>query len=85
MMAYRIAFGDSYTYVQGARGYVNPAFIGGRLGLSYTPRGLLADFVVRGRVSGWPTFWLWHVISISYFGNYREVEGGPDWVEYPPS
>lgn len=52
MVGYRIAFGDSYTYVQGTRGYVNLTFIGSQLDLSYTPQELLTDLIVQNQVSG---------------------------------
>lgn len=39
----RIAFGDSYTYVQGTEGYANSTFIGSNLNFSYTPAQLLSD------------------------------------------
>ncbi|ORY56356.1 uncharacterized protein BCR38DRAFT_356006 [Pseudomassariella vexata] len=46
---YFIAFGDSYTYVQGTSGYPNYSFIGSYLPnqFSFTPETLLADQIVQ--------------------------------------
>lgn len=54
-----IAFGDSYTYVQGTRGYVNSTFIGSQLDISYTPQELLTDLIVQnqtGTAEGGPNW-----------------------------
>ena len=45
----RIAFGDSYTYVQGTLGYPGFSFLGSYLPdqFSYTPEQLLSDEIVQ--------------------------------------
>lgn len=46
-----IAFGDSYTYVQGLLGYPNSTFIGSALNLSYTPQQLLSNPIVQNQTA----------------------------------
>jgi len=47
----RLAFGDSYTYVQGTAGRQNYSFIGDLQNYSYTPQTLLTDEIVQNQVS----------------------------------
>ncbi|TKA29779.1 hypothetical protein B0A50_03143 [Salinomyces thailandicus] len=46
-----IAFGDSYTYVQGTHGHQNFSFIGDALNPSYTARELLSNRIVQNQTS----------------------------------
>lgn len=45
-----LAFGDSYTYVQGTRGRQNYSFIGDEHDNSFTPSELLSDEIVQNQV-----------------------------------
>jgi len=47
---YVVAFGDSYTYVQGTHGLQNFSFIGDFQDLSFTPEELLTDRIVQNLV-----------------------------------
>ena len=47
---YLIAFGDSYTYVQGTNGLQNYSFIGDYLDFDYSPQKLLSDRIVQNQV-----------------------------------
>ncbi|KAL4903599.1 hypothetical protein BDW74DRAFT_179596 [Aspergillus multicolor] len=44
-----IAFGDSYTYVQGTHGYPNYSFIGDQLNYAYDAPTLLTDMIVQNQ------------------------------------
>ncbi|KAF9870967.1 lysophospholipase a [Colletotrichum karsti] len=44
-----LAFGDSYTYVQGTEGWWGYSFIGSQLNISFTPEQLLSDRIVPGQ------------------------------------
>ena len=46
-----IAFGDSYTYVQGTHGHQNYSFIGDQLNFSYDAQTLLSNKIVQNQVS----------------------------------
>lgn len=46
----RLAFGDSYTYVQGTAGLQNYSFIGDLQNFSYTPRQLVSNEIVQNQV-----------------------------------
>ncbi|KAF4821137.1 Acetylesterase [Colletotrichum siamense] len=46
---YVLAFGDSYTFVQGTEGYWGYSFIGSQLNISFTPEQLLTDRIVPGQ------------------------------------
>lgn len=46
-----IAFGDSYTYVQGTHGHQNYSFIGDALNLAYTPQELLSNRIVQNQTA----------------------------------
>ncbi len=48
---HRIAFGDSYTYVQGTHGHQNFSFIGDQLNFSYDAQTLLSNKIVQNQVS----------------------------------
>ncbi|KAF2477473.1 lysophospholipase A [Lindgomyces ingoldianus] len=45
-----IAFGDSYTYVQGTLGHVNSTFIGDLQNLVFTSSQLLSDLIVQNQI-----------------------------------
>ncbi|RDW90763.1 SGNH/GDSL hydrolase family protein [Aspergillus mulundensis] len=45
----QIAFGDSYTYVQGTHGYPNYSFIGDQLNYAYDAHTLLTDKIVQNQ------------------------------------
>ena len=45
-----LAFGDSYTYVQGIDGRQNYSYIGDALNYSYTPEQLLSDGIVQNQI-----------------------------------
>lgn len=46
-----IAFGDSYSYVQGQLGLTNASWIGSAANLSYTPEELLSNAIVQSQTS----------------------------------
>jgi len=46
----RLAFGDSYTYVQGTAGRQNSTFIGDYFNFSFTEEKLLNDKIVQNQV-----------------------------------
>ncbi|KAF6795444.1 lysophospholipase a [Colletotrichum sojae] len=46
---YVLAFGDSYTYVQGTEGWWAYSFIGSQLNVSFTPEQLLSDRIIPGQ------------------------------------
>jgi hypothetical protein len=46
----RIAFGDSYTYVQGTEGHQNYSFIGDQLNFDYDAQALLNNKIVQNQV-----------------------------------
>lgn len=50
-MVGRIAFGDSYTYVQGTKGRQNSTFIGDYFNFSFTEQELLDNKIVQNQVS----------------------------------
>lgn len=45
-----IAFGDSYTFVQGTHGYPGYSFIGDQLNYAYDADTLLTDKIVQNQV-----------------------------------
>ncbi|KAJ5655183.1 hypothetical protein N7507_007133 [Penicillium longicatenatum] len=54
-----LAFGDSYTYVQGTHGHQNYSFIGDSFNFSYDEETLLADMIVQnqtGTAEGGPNW-----------------------------
>lgn len=55
----RLAFGDSYTFVQGTEGHQGYSFIGDNLNLSYTREKLYGDKIVKNQVSSvfYPMNW----------------------------
>lgn len=53
----RLAFGDSYTYVQGTAGRQNYSFIGDAQDFSFAPEKLLSDEIVQNQV--WKTQHTW--------------------------
>jgi hypothetical protein len=76
----RLAFGDSYTYVQGTAGRQNSTFIGDYFNFSFTEDKLLNDHIVQNQVRK-----LWsrlRVIVTDAFIQTGTAEGGPNWVEY---
>ncbi|KZM19103.1 uncharacterized protein EKO05_0010172 [Ascochyta rabiei] len=46
-----IAFGDSYTYVQGLQGHPNYTYIGDNLDISFTPSELFSNRIVQNQTS----------------------------------
>jgi len=46
----RLAFGDSYTYVQGTAGRQNSTFIGDYFNFSFSEEKLLSDKIVQNQV-----------------------------------
>ncbi|KAK4561754.1 hypothetical protein LTR86_004433 [Recurvomyces mirabilis] len=48
---YLVAFGDSYTYVQGTHGHQNYSFIGDASNLAFTPTDLLSNRIVQNQTS----------------------------------
>jgi hypothetical protein len=44
-----IAFGDSYTYVQGVLGHPNYTYIGDNFKLSFTPAELFSNRIVQNQ------------------------------------
>ncbi|KAJ4377341.1 hypothetical protein N0V83_000166 [Neocucurbitaria cava] len=61
-----IAFGDSYTFVQGALGHPNYTFIGDAFNLSFTPAQLFSNRIVLNQTDT----------------TQGTAEGGPNWVEF---
>lgn len=60
-LTHRLAFGDSYTFVQGTLGYPNYSFVGSYLpdDFAYTPDELLTDQIVQnftGTAEGGPNW-----------------------------
>lgn len=51
-----IAFGDSYTYVQGTHGHQNYSFIGDQLNFVYDAQTLLSNKIVQNQVSTYHPF-----------------------------
>lgn len=47
-----LAFGDSYTYIQGTLGRQNYSFIGDAFDYAFTPAELLRNEIVQDQVSG---------------------------------
>jgi hypothetical protein len=47
---YLLAFGDSYTYVQGTHGHQNYSFIGDQLNFAYDSKMLLTNKIVQNQV-----------------------------------
>ncbi|KAH7092719.1 hypothetical protein BKA62DRAFT_74533 [Auriculariales sp. MPI-PUGE-AT-0066] len=52
------AFGDSYTFVQGARGHANYSFIGDELNFSFTKSELLTNTIIPKNTSSGGSGWL---------------------------
>jgi hypothetical protein len=52
----RLAFGDSYTFVQGTEGNKDFSFLGDNLNLSYTREKLYGDKIVKNQVR---TYFTW--------------------------
>jgi hypothetical protein len=76
-----LAFGDSYTYIQGTDGLQNYSFIGDLQNFTYTPQQLLTDEIVQNQVP------LFIPRASSFFIIYVTLQigtsaGGPNWVEY---
>ncbi|KAJ5150006.1 hypothetical protein N7448_001584 [Penicillium atrosanguineum] len=46
-----IAFGDSYTYVQGTHGHQNYSFIGDQFNYAYDPETLLSNMIVQNQTA----------------------------------
>ncbi|TRM64119.1 hypothetical protein BD626DRAFT_456576 [Schizophyllum amplum] len=55
---YVYAFGDSYSFVQGTRGYANYSFIGDLSHLAFTPEELLSTEIVARNTSSEGSNWL---------------------------
>ncbi|KXN88293.1 hypothetical protein AN958_07752 [Leucoagaricus sp. SymC.cos] len=55
---YVYAFGDSYSFVQGTKGFANFSFIGDKLNLAFTPQDLLADEIIPRNTSSEGSNWL---------------------------
>lgn len=57
-----IAFGDSYTYVQGLKGHPNYTYIGDNFDISFTPAKLFSNRIVQNQTataSGGPVWTEW--------------------------
>ena len=50
LISHVLAFGDSYTYVQGIEGRQNYSFIGDALNFSYSPEQLRSDSIVQNQI-----------------------------------
>ncbi|KAF2022877.1 hypothetical protein EK21DRAFT_82131 [Setomelanomma holmii] len=61
-----IAFGDSYTFVQGILGHENYTYIGDNFNFSFTPAQLFSDRIALNVTST----------------TQGTASGGPNWVEY---
>ncbi|KAF8073761.1 putative lysophospholipase [Lyophyllum atratum] len=55
---YVYAFGDSYSFVQGTRGFANFSFIGNAMNLSFTPQQLLTNEIIPRNTSSEGSNWL---------------------------
>ncbi|GME48479.1 lysophospholipase a [Neofusicoccum parvum] len=53
-----LAFGDSYTYVQGTQGHWNYSFISDAFNYSYTPEQLLSSEIVKNTTSSGGPNWV---------------------------
>ncbi|TVY43418.1 Acetylesterase [Lachnellula subtilissima] len=69
-----LAFGDSYTYVQGTSGRQNYSFIGDLQNYSFTPEKLLSDEIVQNQPQD--------TLLIGCRFQIGTSAGGPNWVEY---
>jgi hypothetical protein len=47
----RIAFGDSYTYVQGTHGHQNYSFVGDAFDFAFDEQTLLSNKIVQNQVT----------------------------------
>ncbi|KAH7396252.1 lysophospholipase-like protein A [Pyrenochaeta sp. MPI-SDFR-AT-0127] len=61
-----IAFGDSYTFIQGALGRPNYTYIGDAFNISFTPEKLFSNRIVLNQTST----------------AQGTASGGPNWVEF---
>ncbi|KAH8731992.1 lysophospholipase-like protein A [Phaeosphaeriaceae sp. PMI808] len=61
-----IAFGDSYTYVQGSLGHTNYTYMGDNFNISFTPEKLFSNRIVLNQT------WV----------NEGTASGGSNWVEF---
>jgi hypothetical protein len=75
----RLAFGDSYTYVQGTAGLQNYSFIGDLQNYSYSPQTLLTDEIVQNQVR---TLKIVRNDMLTRRAQIGTSAGGPNWVEF---
>lgn len=61
-----LAFGDSYTFVQGTLGHPNYTFIGDAFNLSFTPEKLFSNRIVLNQTDT----------------TQGTASGGPNWIEH---
>lgn len=69
----RLAFGDSYTYVQGTYGLQNYSFIGDAFNYSYTPSELLSNTIVQNQVA-LPISIFWAIFNMRHRLEHRLVD-----------
>ncbi|KAJ5569699.1 uncharacterized protein N7459_009129 [Penicillium hispanicum] len=77
-----IAFGDSYTYVQGTHGLQNYSFIGDRFNYAYDTQTLLSDMIVQNQVRSLLSYRPPYSPAKIHSSQTGTAEGGPNWVEY---
>ena len=77
-----MAFGDSYTYVQGTHGRQNYSFIRDLFDFSYTPEQLLTDHIVQNLVRSCPADTSIGCTQILISDQTGTAEGGPNYVEF---
>lgn len=73
-----LAFGDSYTYVQGTQGHWNYSFISDAFNYSYTPEQLLSSEIVKNTTSSGGPNWVEYLTGC-YEGLPAECPGTQLW------
>ncbi|KAF2087473.1 carbohydrate esterase family 16 protein [Saccharata proteae CBS 121410] len=77
-MQHLLAFGDSYTFVQGTQGLWNFSFISDAFNYSYTPEQLLTDKIVKNTTSSGGANWV-EYLTRCYEGLPRNCTGTQLW------
>ncbi|KAF2140477.1 carbohydrate esterase family 16 protein [Aplosporella prunicola CBS 121167] len=77
-MKHLLAFGDSYTYVQGTQGRWNYSFISDAFNYSYTPAQLFSDKIVKNTTSSGGPNWVEYLTGC-YEGLPVECPGTKLW------
>ncbi|KAK2754857.1 hypothetical protein FQN54_006750 [Arachnomyces sp. PD_36] len=70
-----LAFGDSYTYVEGTHGRVNGSFIGSEIDFAYTPEELEGNKILVNHTSAEGANWV-EFLTGCYEGSPADCTGG---------